>query len=209
MYYCPRCKSKIAFGTKLCADCGTPFNWQQFKPPAYSTQPPQYQQQVPPQYQQHYGHEEQYNRQQPKKRGMTLGLIVLLCCAGLIIFGGIIWSLSGGGSTTSSTTPSPGAIIITAAQLYEEYDANQEAANAKYRDKIIKVTGIVNEIGINRVDTPYVVLTSGDELFGVQCMFSTKDEPELAQLSAGQSLTIQGICQGYGLDVILKNCSIK
>ena len=53
------------------------------------------------------------------------------------------------------------------------------------------------------------VLTGDNELFGVQCMFSTKDEPELAQLSAGQSLTIQGICQGYWLDVILKDCSIK
>ena len=25
-YFCPNCKSKIAFGTKLCVDCGTPFN---------------------------------------------------------------------------------------------------------------------------------------------------------------------------------------
>jgi hypothetical protein len=202
IYYCPACKSKIDFGTELCADCGTPFDWQQFQPPASSTQPPQYQQQP-------YVHEEQHNRQQPKKRVMTIGLIVLLCFAGLIIFGGIIWSLSGGGSTTPSTTPSPGAIIITAAQLYAEYGADQEAANAKYRDKIIKVTGVVNEIGIDRVATPYVILTGGDELFGVQCLFSTKDRPELAQLSAGQSLTIQGICQGYELEVILKNCSIK
>ncbi len=117
--------------------------------------------------------------------------------------------LSPGSSTTPSATPSPGAITITAAQLYAEYDANQEAANAKYRDKTIKVTGIVNEIGVDRVDTPYLVLTGGDGLFGVQCMFSTQDLAKLAQLSIGQSLTVQGICQGFGIDVILKNCSIK
>jgi hypothetical protein len=210
IYCCPVCKSKIAFGSKLCVDCGTPFDWQQFKPPAYSTQPPQYQQQVPPQYQQqHYGHEEQYNCQQPKKRGMTIGLIVLFCFAGLIILGGIIWSLSGGGSASSSTKPSPVTITITAIQLWVDFDSDQDAANAKYRGKVINVTGIVNEIGIDRVDTPYVLLTSADGLFGVQCLFSSKDELRLAQLSAGQSLTIQGICQGYDLDVVLKNCSIK
>lgn len=238
IYYCPNCKAKIDFGTKLCVDCGTPLNWNQFKPPADPTPPHQYQQQVPPnnqqnappQYQQQrYGYQEQYNRQQPRKRGMSLGLIVLLCFAGLIVFGGIIWVISGGVSNTPSpssqvnssplqttssattTTPSPSAIIITAAQLYTEYDANQAAADAKYRDKIINVTGIVNDIGILAVDPPYVVLTGGRqyELFGVKCLFSTKDEPKLAQLWEGQSLAIQGTCQGYWLDVILRNCSIK
>jgi hypothetical protein len=210
IYYCPRCKSKIAFGTASCVDCGTQFDWQQFKPPPDSAQPPQYQEQVPPQpEQQQPGQAEQYIQPQTGKRILAPGLIVLLCFIGLIILGGIVWSLSGGGPTAPSTSPSPVTITITAVQLWVDFDSDQDAANAKYRGKVINVTGIVNEIGIDRVDTPYVLLTSADGLFGVQCLFSSKDELRSAQLSQGQTLTIQGICQGYDLDVVLKNCSIK
>jgi hypothetical protein len=206
IYYCPICKSKIAFGAKSCVDCGTPFDWQQFKPPAYSTQPPQYQEQVPPQpEQQQPGQVEQYIQPQTGKRILAPGLRVI----GLIILGGIVWSLLGGGPTAPSASPSPVTITITAVQLWVDFDSDQDAANAKYRGKVINVTGIVNEIGIDRVDTPYVLLTSADGLFGVQCLFSSKDELRSAQLSQGQTLTIQGICHGYDLDVVLKNCSIK
>ena len=201
-HYCPKCRSKIDAGTSLCANCGTQLNWYEFKPPDYSTQLPQYQQQ-------HVNDEEQYDRQLPKKRGMTLRLIVLLCILGFIIFGGITWSLSKGGSTTFSITPFSGAIIITASELYAQWDANQEAAAAKYMDKLIEVSGIIDDMGVYSGNMPFVVLTGGYELFGVQCFLSAKDEPKLARLVNGQSLTIQGICHGYRYNVILDNCSIK
>jgi hypothetical protein len=185
IYYCPICKSEIAFGTKTCDNCGTPFDWEQFKPPEHPTLS--------------YIHQDQHEQQQPKKRRTSLGLIALLCLTGLIVIGGIIWSLLGVYSTiispshqvnssipsqklylpppTTATNPNmtiititPTTIIITAEQLYDEYNANQESANAKYGNKIIQVTGIVSEIGIDRVDNPYIVLTGGgqDSLLGVQ-----------------------------------------
>lgn len=231
-YICPKCKAEIVFGEKLCAHCSTPFSWHQFKPPIELTPTHNHQNQVPLNYQQsaspyyqkqHCSSQKEDKKQQQKKRGLLPRLIVLSCFVGLIIVCGIIWALLRDGLTHSSTlpqsifsaakttTPFPSAIIITAAQLYKEYHADQEAANAKYRDKIINVTGVVTEIGINRVDTPYVILTGGGqyEFLGVQCLFIAQDKSKLAQLSEGQSLTIEGICQGYSFDVILKNCAIK
>jgi len=101
-------------------------------------------------------------------------------------------------------------IKITAKQLIEEYEANEVAADAKYENKTLEVTGVVDSIGKDILDTPYVVLTDGDEwaVWGVQCMFRSKDEAQLAQMTKGQTLTIWGRCDGYLLNVILSDCSL-
>lgn len=203
-YYCPKCNSKVVFGTESCADCSTQFDWQQFKPVINAREP----------LKQHQPKQHNSNGIQQSKKWKISQKIALLWCTiviVLLIFGSVLWALFVNNSTMSSTITNSNAIVITATQLYEEYDANEEAANAKYKNKIIKVTGIVNEIGIDRVDTPYVILTGSGQngLFGVQCMFNSKDELKAAHLFEGQSLTIEGICHGFGLDVTLKNCKIK
>jgi hypothetical protein len=203
-YYCPKCNSEVIFGTKSCADCGTQFDWQLFKPVINARQL----------LKQHQPKQHNSNDIQQLTKRKISPKIALLWCAiviVLLIFGSVLWALFVNNSPMSSTITNSNAIVITATQLYEEYNANEEAANAKYKGKIIKINGIVNEIGIDRVDTPYVILTGSGQngLFGVQCMFSSKDELKAAQLFEGQSLTIEGICQGFGLDVILKNCKIK
>jgi hypothetical protein len=114
-------------------------------------------------------------------------------------------------SETPATPPPPAAIEITAEELYAAYEANQVAADAQYKDKILKVTGVINSIGKDILDTPYVVITGGGEyeVWGVQCMFGKKDESELAQLTKGQIVTIQGKCSGYLINVLLDDCSLK
>jgi len=108
---------------------------------------------------------------------------------------------------SSPPAPSPAATVIevTAQELYSAYEANQVAADAKYKDKIVRVTGIVNTIGKDILDTPYVLLTSGGqyEMFGVQCMFDKKYELELAQLIKGQTVTVQGKVSSYLANVIV------
>ena len=92
--------------------------------------------------------------------------------------------------------------------MYSAYEANEVAADAKYKSKILKVTGVVDSIGKDILDTPYVTLTSGGqyEVWGVQCMFDKKHEPELAQLTKGQTVTVQGKCDGYLINVLMKDC---
>jgi hypothetical protein len=115
-------------------------------------------------------------------------------------------------STSSGTTipPQSAAIEITAGELYAAYEANQVAADAQYKDKILKVTGVVDSIGKDILDTPYITLTSGGkyEMWGVQCMFDEKYEPELAKLTKGQTVTVQGKCDGYLVNVLLRDCAL-
>jgi len=93
-------------------------------------------------------------------------------------------------TTIPTPAPAPSVIEVTAQELWADYKANQVAADLKYKDQTLKVTGTVIEIGKGFLDTPYVKLLGGstyiESLMGVQCMFDRKYEPELAQLTKGQ-----------------------
>jgi len=107
-------------------------------------------------------------------------------------------------------TPPP-AYTLSAAQLYSEYEANEVAADQKYEGKILRVQGTVAEIGKDVFfDTPpYVtlgVVGGFDWYLGVVCFFN--EENEVAQLSKGDTITVQGRYEGYLLGVSLEGCYI-
>jgi len=125
--------------------------------------------------------------------------------------GGLILAIVGivVGVAQQATKPESAAVIeITAPQLYSAYKANQVAADAKYKGVVLNVRGIVDSIGKDILDTPYITLSSGGayEIWGVQCMFSKEYEAELARLVKGQGVTVQGRCSGYLINVILRDC---
>jgi len=96
-------------------------------------------------------------------------------------------------------------------QLYSEYEANEVAADQKYEGKILRVQGTVAEIGKDVFfDTPpYVtlgVVGGFDWYLGVVCFFN--EENEVAQLSKGDTITVQGRYEGYLLGVSLEGCYI-
>lgn len=99
---------------------------------------------------------------------------------------------------------------ISAVQLSEEYDDNKVAADAKYENKVLEISGIVDDIGKDILDEPYVVLKGREiSLFGVQCMFSRADESKLAGLSKGQSIVLKGRVSGEFIgNVLVRGCTI-
>jgi len=101
-------------------------------------------------------------------------------------------------------------MTVSAIQLNADYQANQISADAKYKGKLIDVTGTINTIGKDVLNDPYVTLnTSQYSAFEVQCMFSQVDKSKLASLSSGQIITLQGIVNGQTLtNVIIDGCSI-
>jgi hypothetical protein len=220
MYYCPRCSVPVAYGSRFCGYCGNQLYWQQQVPPYYQWQPPYYQQQPPHFQQQQWNYQQQqyyqqqygFTGQQLKGEKVNTWLIVLGSVIALLVLIAVVAGVSGGKSSSFSSTDKkiPSAIEMNAAQLYQEYNANQVAADAKYKGKILSVSGTVNDVGIDIIDTPYVMLGTEQLLSAVQCMFSKQDESMLAQLSKGQSLRIQGKCDGLGIiSVMLSNCLIQ
>lgn len=101
------------------------------------------------------------------------------------------------------------AIQITPRQLFAEYEANDVAADRKYKGKVLQMTGTVDSISRDILDTIYVTLQAGNAtFFRIQCFFDDSSEEAVAKLSSGQSLTIRGRCDGKFGNVMLKDCAI-
>lgn len=90
------------------------------------------------------------------------------------------------------------AIAITAAQLFHDFETNEEASNRKYLDQVIEVTGIVSEININQEGHPVILLQTDNPMFGIQCTLQDQTE-----IQADEIVTLKGICTGYLSDVVL------
>ena len=105
---------------------------------------------------------------------------------------------------TPNSNPS---VIITASKLYKEYNANEIAADEKYKGKIIEITGVIRDIGNDIMDNAYITLV-GDEYFGdIQCYFNEKSV--VAKLSKGKRITVIGSCSGLMINVQINNCIVR
>lgn len=97
--------------------------------------------------------------------------------------------------------------IIQAAKLLKEFTNDENAANAKYIDKVILVKGMVDKVSTDSASVS-VYLMSPDNVSGIQCGFDIK-AIDLASIKQGDSIKVKGICTGYLMDVVLNKCSIE
>lgn len=121
--------------------------------------------------------------------------------------------LAGGSVETDSgakkVASEAAAYNLSADQLYSEYDANQVAADAKYKGKIVTIAGSINDIGKDVTDTAYVVIGGTGMLNGTQCMFPKGQESIIGNLSKGQQVTAKGEVNGKIGNVLVRNCTIQ
>jgi|GEM_PF-3976121 len=102
------------------------------------------------------------------------------------------------------------SIHISADRLMINYQKNEIAADLRYKDKILCVTGTIDSIAKDFLGNPFVKCSANSFFSGVQFFFNKKDEPILAQLSKGDCVTIIGKCRGMMFtDVILKECYLN
>ncbi len=99
---------------------------------------------------------------------------------------------------------------ITAQVLASAYEENTVAADARFKGKRFKVTGVVDSINTDFLGTPYLTLRGGvNQFMEPQFSFSKSDSEKLATLRKGARVTL--ICTGSG-DVaktpMSKGCSL-
>ncbi|HEX7773344.1 MAG TPA: hypothetical protein VF435_13035 [Pyrinomonadaceae bacterium] len=105
----------------------------------------------------------------------ALGSLVAILAIGAVIVG---YSPSSGAFTTNSKTETAAPIVVSATALVADYEANEVAADRRYKGQTLEVTGVVDSIGNDILDSMYVTLDSG-ERFGitnVQCFFDKSEE---------------------------------
>lgn len=111
-------------------------------------------------------------------------------------------------ANTASTDEKP--IAIKAPDLTKEYDTNELAADKKYKDKMLAVTGKIGNIA-ETMGNVTVTLTGHNIAKDVMCKFNDADKASVEALKKGQNVTLVGKGDGMtmGLYVGLQNCKIQ
>ncbi len=100
-------------------------------------------------------------------------------------------------------------IEVTVEELCSAHTVDSVAADAKYRNKILKLTGVVDRIVVKDIhDIYYIMLTSAEkkEESNVRCVFDKKHGPELSRVTTGQTVTVQGKYDGYAMNILVTDC---
>lgn len=103
------------------------------------------------------------------------------------------------------------ALSVTAETLMADYTANEIAADGRYKGKVLRISGTVNGIAKDLLDTMYVTLSAGGpySILNVQCYFPKGATARLAALKKGAQITVKGRCEGKMGNVLVKNCTFS
>lgn len=102
-------------------------------------------------------------------------------------------------------------VPVQAAQLLADFDGNEAAADAKYKGKVLQVTGHVAEVDTEFLDKDqYVVrLDDGSQFSILHVNCNDLGAAEAAAVVAGSTVTVEGTFQDGGdLGVELKGCRV-
>lgn len=101
------------------------------------------------------------------------------------------------------------AQTVSAVQISKEYNDNEVAADLKYKDKTLYVSGVLDNVSKGLGGGMYLILKGETYSFvSIQCSFDDKYTSELAALSPGQSLLIKGKCTGVFGNVGFTDCQL-
>jgi len=209
-YTCPQCSVIVDTKLKACSKCGATLDW-----PIRDLAKPS-----PVAKKRTYLEQEKISeagipRQKKRSPILIIGLAIiaislLVGIAMQFLFQGTLSTLwpSLSSPRPESTPATIEAIELTAEELLQAYRTDEEGAEAEYKGKILRVTGMVGSVGKNMVGTPFVKLAGGGiEAWRVRCMFDKEHETELAQVTKGRAITVQGECGDYRKpDVTMRDC---
>ena len=100
---------------------------------------------------------------------------------------------------------------VRATQIVSEYDNNEIAADSRYKGKYVRISGVVNDIAKDILDSMYVSIGEGVgfELRSVQAFFPDEDEGRLARLRKGSRITVVCRIDGLMFNVLGKDCVLE
>lgn len=146
------------------------------------------------------------------KKSHKLRNAVIAC----VLVGGCMVAMGKSGNKVQQQGGDPQAqqaaekpIAITAATLVAAYKANEVAADKKYKDRLLDVTGRVDSISKGIGGGIYITLDSGQQFDfrSVQAFPSDEYENKAAKLNKGAKITIHGRCDGLMGNVMIKEAT--
>lgn len=116
-------------------------------------------------------------------------------------------------STPVSPTAFPDRPVafLDAKDILSEYKQNEVRGDAKYKGKIVAITGKVGEVKKDVLGAIYVTVDTGDplELETIQCFAKQGQEKAIAALNRNDRVTVAGNVQGLMVHlVVVKDCEL-
>lgn len=121
----------------------------------------------------------------------TVKNIIITCC--LLILVGIaaafyLWN------KPHQDVANAAALKTDAVSLYKIFSTDSIAANKKFTQQVIKVSGTINRILKNQQNQTVVLIKTNTDGAYINCTI----EQDSNNLQAGQNVNIKGICNGIG-----------
>jgi DNA-directed RNA polymerase subunit RPC12/RpoP len=107
--------------------------------------------------------------------------------------------------------PEPADIELTVGEILTAYEEDDVAADEKFMNRVLRVTGTVSMIDIkDKLDIHYIRMTGsgGDPWQSLQCMFDKKHSKALEQLEKEQTATVQGRYSGSVIAIRMVDCAL-
>lgn len=95
---------------------------------------------------------------------------------------------------------------IEASNLLTAFEEDESAANTKYLDKTLEISGTVKETRTDEEGMVSVTLETGNELSGVICQLDNLTTHKKTDFQAGEKVIFKGLCTGMLMDVIIVRC---
>lgn len=97
---------------------------------------------------------------------------------------------------------------LQAVSLIKEFEADEKGSNKKFRDKVVRVEGIVKEV--IKDDKGYYTLALGDtvSMSSVRCSIDSVHSHDAATVTKGSTIAVKGICSGFNSDELLGSDAI-
>jgi len=126
-----------------------------------------------------------------KSRKWVLGIVAAVVV--LMIIGGLTESSDKEADTQQEAESLP---TIAASELAFAYEQNTVAADARFKGKRFKISGVITNINTGITGKPYVVLQGVNQFMGPQFQFAKESNEALARLQKGMLITM--VCTGRG-----------
>lgn len=129
----------------------------------------------------------------------------------IVILGGLsrMGCNAPGGTGTASGAAQPSQtpdVVVSASTYFDDYQANEVAADQQYKGKLIEITGVVDAVR-STMGSQYIDLETSNQLLDVACKMSGNDG--LAAITKGQKITIIGTGAGKFISPQVEDCTIK
>lgn len=132
-----------------------------------------------------------------KKKNILIIILLILAAIGIAI--AVMWN------KPHRNAASGDAMQVNAVALFKEFSTNEAAANAKYLNQNLEVTGQIASLDTNQDGAVALILQTDDLMSGVMCTMKDKDPA----VKTGDNVTVRGFCSGFVSDVKLTDCVLK